>query len=107
MNDAPVINPIEDITMIEDSIAGPIKIEFSNVETPKDELSLSVASSNTHLVPNYAIHVLPEYSMMISPLLRIRYRMASLYQTFKQYRLLLNRIMITYCKADICDHSRG
>ena len=51
--------------MIEDSIAGLIKIEFSDVETPKDELSLSVASSNTHLVPNYAIHVLSDYSLMI------------------------------------------
>jgi uncharacterized repeat protein (TIGR03806 family) len=50
-NQPPTITAIENQTMDEDTVAGPIEFTIGDVETAASELVLSVASTNTALLP--------------------------------------------------------
>lgn len=51
INDLPVISPVADRTIAEDTATGPISFTVGDVETPAGSLVLSAGSSNPTLVP--------------------------------------------------------
>lgn len=54
-NDVPVISGIQDVTILQDEIAGPISFTIGDVETPAGQLFLSGFSSDTNVLVSSGI----------------------------------------------------
>ncbi len=52
VDDAPAIGKISDVTLNEDNPAGPVYFDLSDIDTPTDNLTVSVTSSNQGLLPD-------------------------------------------------------
>lgn len=52
VNDLPVISSVDDVTIPEDSVTGPISVTISDVDDPVDDLVFNVYSNNQQLVLN-------------------------------------------------------
>ena len=70
INDPPVIQALSDLQTTEDQSIGPISFMISDLETNPNQLSLSVLSSNTALIPKNQIMLLGDGTnreLMITP----------------------------------------
>ena len=52
VNDAPVVSVIKDVEMVQDTATPSIPFTIGDVDTPLDQLSIDVVSSNTDLIPS-------------------------------------------------------
>ncbi len=59
VDDPPVISAIDDLTIDEDSVAGAIAFRLSDVDNAASDLSVSVATANTAMVPRANITLSP------------------------------------------------
>ncbi|MCI0366516.1 MAG: Ig-like domain-containing protein [Phycisphaerales bacterium] len=70
INGLPVLSQVNDVTIAEDSVAGPIEFSVADRETPPDTLLVSVMSSNPALVRHSGLQLTKSgalYSLLIRP----------------------------------------